>query len=310
MPFRAGAWIQVSDLQASWPREPEARRRGRLTVVPEERSRRLSPWSWGPVRHWRHRSLPERLPVYPGQDRRLVGPVASEQPRQTEHRWLDGPARTVPGPVWVVPLVPYSVPRAQRPTSIRAWHQRVAPGTTRHGKVIAFVAERGTAHTTCCQRDGQHRISKPCHDQILSRPYMSRENQSGPGSARGSWSGRELWQDRQIRSASAAVTPDCLLRSSASCTPDDESNSHPLASPPDRQCGADHSDPGEGQLGPVDGRTDGCGNSSGTGRMTLRHVMDLVMCSYTSEHATRPLSLCAVSLATLRSCPARPDKRP
>ena len=83
---------------------------------------------------------------------------------------------------------------------------------------------------------------------------MPRENQSGPGSARGSWSGRELWQDRQILTTGAAVAPDCLLRSSASFTPDDESNSRPHASPPDRQRGADHRDPGEVEPGPVDGQ--------------------------------------------------------
>src|SRR5208283_5218745 len=46
-----------------------------------------------------------------------------------------------------------------------------------------------------------------------------------------------LCQDRQIHSTGAAVAPDCLLRSSASLAPDDESNSHPRASPPDRQRG-------------------------------------------------------------------------
>ena len=33
-----------------------------------------------------------------------------------------------------------------------------------------------------------------------------------------------LWQNQQIPFNGAVVTPDCLLRSSASFTPDDESN--------------------------------------------------------------------------------------
>ena len=36
-----------------------------------------------------------------------------------------------------------------------------------------------------------------------------------------------------------------------------------------------------------------CGNSSGTGRMTLRHLMHWAMRSWLPEHTTRPLSFCA-----------------
>jgi len=107
-----GARVRVSGLQASWPRGPEARRRGKSAVVQEERSQRLSPWSWGPVRHWRRHPVPEGLRLRLGQGRRVVGLVASERPRQPERRWLDEPARTAPGPVRLVPLVPYRAPHS------------------------------------------------------------------------------------------------------------------------------------------------------------------------------------------------------
>jgi hypothetical protein len=114
-----GTRVRVREAKASRPLELEARRRGRLTVGPE-RSRRLSPWSWEPVWHWRRRSLPHRLPLCLGQGWRVVGPVVSEQPRQPERRRLDGTAR----PVRVIPLVPYRAPRS-------AAHQHKSPASAR-----------------------------------------------------------------------------------------------------------------------------------------------------------------------------------
>ncbi len=52
----------------------------------------------------------------------------------------------------------------QRAASIRAWQQCVTPGAARHGKVVAFIAERGTTPSSCGYHHGQHRITKPCRD--------------------------------------------------------------------------------------------------------------------------------------------------
>ena len=119
-----GTRVRVREAKASWPREPEARRWGRSTVVPEQRRQRLSPWSWEPARHWRRRPVPGGLRLRLGQGRRLVGPVASERPRQPERRRLDGTGRTAPGPVRVIPLVPCRAPCS-------AAHQHKSPASAR-----------------------------------------------------------------------------------------------------------------------------------------------------------------------------------
>jgi hypothetical protein len=161
--YGAGGWFRVSESRASWScglREPEARRWGKL-AAPGERSRTLSPWFWGPVWYWRHRCLLERLLQRRGQGRRPAGTAASERHRQPEprpeHRWLDGTAVTAPGPMRVIPQVPYRAPqsaarRCKSPASSHSRQDHRARGShrirrkTSHNPYHLWPARRPAPH--------------------------------------------------------------------------------------------------------------------------------------------------------------------
>ena len=162
-------------MEASWPGELEARRRGRSTVVPEERSPRLSPWSWGPVRRWRRRPVPGGLPCVSARaggwwGRWRRSGLASRSARGWTG-WRRGTGAGTGDPAGPVSGAAISGPPGEEPAWAQA-HPQDHPARESHR--IRRRTWHSPHHPWPARRPAPH--SKPCHDQILSLPCMSREH--------------------------------------------------------------------------------------------------------------------------------------